>query len=293
DNQLQLTSDVLDLSDSSNPLACTACSLARIDPSKMSVEKLRARIVELDSEIGLQKKILEKLEVDKIYVLHQLNAALDPVARLPLEISSEIFLQSLAPSPTGEQDVPTALLRICNAWSGIALSTPRLWTTIRIQFPCGDDCAEVLLNWFKRARNLPLSIAISLVGRSMNWNHRVSDVLWRHGGQFQHLEILDDDDFSPYDHDFSSDSDDEDLQAVDLFGQTDSLSLSLPLLQTLVIRCQVGHRTYDGSQILQILRGAPTLVEFVSNKVDANYYGAPKGPPPCITATPLRWVMLW
>ncbi|KAJ6477588.1 hypothetical protein C8R45DRAFT_1157408, partial [Mycena sanguinolenta] len=93
------------------------------------------RIVELDSEIGLQKKILEKLETDRICALRQLSAALDPVARLPREISSEIFLLSLAPSPTaGKQDVPTALLRISNAWTDIALSTPRLWTTIHIHF---------------------------------------------------------------------------------------------------------------------------------------------------------------
>ncbi|KAJ6477613.1 hypothetical protein C8R45DRAFT_363383 [Mycena sanguinolenta] len=225
---------------------------AQIDPPKMSVEQLRARIVELDSEIELQKKLLEKLETDKICVLHQLNAALDPVARLPREISSEIFLLSLAPSPTGEQDVPTALLRICNAWSGIALSTPRLWTTVRIHFPCGDHCAEVLLNWFKRARNLPLSISISLVGRSINWNHRVSDVLWRHAGQLEHLEILDDDEFDP------------DTFAFDLFGDTPPVSL--PLLQTLAIRCQRRERLYLAPQTFQLLRGASNIVEFISDK---------------------------
>ncbi|KAJ6477595.1 hypothetical protein C8R45DRAFT_833399, partial [Mycena sanguinolenta] len=93
----------------------------------MSVDELRARIVQLDSDIELQKKVLDKLEKDRTLVKRQLNAALDPVTRLPLELSSEIFLQSLAPSPTGKQDVPTALLRICNAWTNIALSTPRLW----------------------------------------------------------------------------------------------------------------------------------------------------------------------
>ncbi|KAJ6477608.1 hypothetical protein C8R45DRAFT_779783, partial [Mycena sanguinolenta] len=91
-------------------------------------------IMTLDGEIKLQKKLLKKLEEDRILALRQLNTALDPVARLPLEISSEIFLQSLTPSPTGKQDVPIALLRICNAWTNIALSTPRLWTTVRIHF---------------------------------------------------------------------------------------------------------------------------------------------------------------
>ncbi|KAJ6477585.1 hypothetical protein C8R45DRAFT_1157400 [Mycena sanguinolenta] len=227
---------------------------AQIDLPKMSVEKLRARIVELDSEIELQKKLLEKLETDRICVLRQLNAALDPVARLPREISSEIFLLPLAPSPTGKQDVPTALLRISNAWTDIALSTPRLWTTIHIHFPCGDDFAELLPIWFRRTRMHRLSISISLCGPSRNWNHRVSDVLWRHGALFKHLEILDDDldadddDLNSYDDNFSDLTPGEESRAIDLFQ--DTTSVSLWSLQTLEIHCQSGQRIYNASQIL-------------------------------------------
>ncbi|KAJ7328941.1 hypothetical protein DFH08DRAFT_1084414 [Mycena albidolilacea] len=60
---------------------------------------LRPRIEELSSEILLQKELLKKLEHDKILVKRELNAVADPVARLPLELSSEIFLQSLDPLP--------------------------------------------------------------------------------------------------------------------------------------------------------------------------------------------------
>ncbi|KAF7375493.1 F-box domain-containing protein [Mycena sanguinolenta] len=146
------------------------------------------------------------------------------------------------------------LLGICSAWSDIALATPALWTTIHIHFPCGDDFAKVLPIWFLRARSRPLSISISLCGFSSNWNHRVSDVLWRHGGQLKHLEILDndDDDFTLGD-------------ALDLFG--DTTSVSLPLLETLTIRCQYERRQYLASQILRLLRGAPNIVEFISHKV--------------------------
>ncbi|KAJ6477554.1 hypothetical protein C8R45DRAFT_833564 [Mycena sanguinolenta] len=149
----------------------------------MSVEELRARIVTLDSEIELQNKLLRKLEKDKTLALHQLNAALDPVARLPLEISSEIFLHSLATSPSEARVIPTVLLRICHAWTEIVLSTPVMWTRIHIDFPCRDDFAEVLRMWFQRARNFPLSVSISIRGSCSNWNHCVSDVLWRYGGQ--------------------------------------------------------------------------------------------------------------
>ncbi|KAJ6488930.1 hypothetical protein C8R45DRAFT_778562, partial [Mycena sanguinolenta] len=92
------------------------------------------RIVALDSEIELQKKLLGGLENDKALALRQLNAALDPVARLPLEISSEIFLQSLAARPGESREGPARLLRICSAWTDIALSTPHLWRNICIHF---------------------------------------------------------------------------------------------------------------------------------------------------------------
>ncbi|KAJ6477621.1 hypothetical protein C8R45DRAFT_1076862 [Mycena sanguinolenta] len=256
----RLTSTCLPQRQRSKGLLHTACPIS-FYPSEMSVEELRARIVTLGSEIELQIKLLKKLESDKIRALRQLNAALDPVARLPLEISSEIFSHSLAASSTGKQDYPTGLLRICNAWTNIALSTPRLWTTVRIHFPCGDDFADVLSIWFKRARNLPLSILISLEGHSTNWSRCVSDVLWGHGGQLQHLEILDDDDFGDEDDDVALD----DKRAIDLFGNT--TLMSLPSLLTLVIRCQSGQRIYNASQICQLLHGTPNIVEFISDKV--------------------------
>ncbi|KAJ6477593.1 hypothetical protein C8R45DRAFT_363202 [Mycena sanguinolenta] len=232
----------------------------------MSVEALRAHIVTLDGEIELQKKFLKKLEEDRILALRQLNIALDPVARLPFEISSDILLQSLVASPSGEHwVVPTVLLRICTAWADIALATPALWTTVRIRFPCGDDLAAVLPIWFQRARNLPLTILISICGFSKNWNNCVSDVLWRHAGQFQHLEILDDDDLVP----------DGNRRAIELFR--DTTSVSLPLLQTLAIRCQDGVRKYRTSHIFRLLREAPNIVEFISDKVWTGNNPSPEG----------------
>ncbi|KAF7375481.1 F-box domain-containing protein [Mycena sanguinolenta] len=220
----------------------------------MSVEELRARIVTLDSEIERQKNLLEKLENDRILTLRQLNAALDPVARLPLEISSEIFLQSLT---WGAQHAPTLLLKICSAWADIALTTPALWTSVHIHFPCDDDVAKVLPIWFERTRGRPLSISISTCGFSYNWNHRVFDVLWRHGGQLKHFEIvllMGNDELGTY-------------HPVDLFAKT--TPLSLPLLETVTIRCQLPKRGYLEHWILDLLRRAPNIVEVVLDNVTA------------------------
>ncbi|KAJ7896297.1 hypothetical protein B0H14DRAFT_2292913, partial [Mycena olivaceomarginata] len=90
----------------------------------------------LSSEIALQKRLLKKLQQDKSAALGQLNAVMDPVARLPLEILSEIFLQCLVPDCTprqsprpmaGARHLPMLLLNVCNAWCVIAISTPALW----------------------------------------------------------------------------------------------------------------------------------------------------------------------
>ncbi|KAF7375482.1 F-box domain-containing protein [Mycena sanguinolenta] len=257
------------------------CLLDRPSPDSSmspSVEELRARIVDLDSEIDLQKKLLKKLEKDRSLAQRHLNAVLDPMSRLPPEISSEIFLQSLPASPSGMQGALTALLKVCSAWTDIALATPVLWTTVHIDFPCDDALAEVLPIWFGRARHRPLTIFISLRGRCFNWNHRVSDVLWRHGGQVKHLEIFDDDDFATRD---------EDDQTIDLFGE--NTPVSLPLLETLMIRCQHQHRNYLAPQILELVRRAPNIVESTFNMATVNAFN--DGDPKMVEVPTLRRVM--
>jgi hypothetical protein len=113
----------------------------------MSLKELRAQIVKLDTEIDLQRELLRKLERDRSLAQRHINNLLDPVALLPLEISSEIFLETLAPFPEpGALRGPMLLLGICNAWTDIALATPALWNTIHIVFPCAQDLKENLAN---------------------------------------------------------------------------------------------------------------------------------------------------
>lgn len=133
------------------------------------------------------RKLLKKLEPEKSLVQKQLNAILHPVLRLPLEISSEIFIQSLPPShpEPGAHHVPMLLLNVCNAWTTIALSTPTLWAGIHIVFPCARGLKEVLPTWLHRAQRRPLSI--SLEGKM---ERGVADVIWEHG-QLKNLQICD------------------------------------------------------------------------------------------------------
>ncbi|KAJ7748778.1 hypothetical protein DFH07DRAFT_829727 [Mycena maculata] len=102
----------------------------------------------------MQRAVLKSLEHNKRLVQRQLNSVRHPVSRLPPEISSEIFIQSLPPSPQpGARRAPILFLNICNKWTDIALSTPALWAAIRVVFPRADSFKKILGVWLKCAQN--------------------------------------------------------------------------------------------------------------------------------------------
>ncbi|KAJ7649909.1 hypothetical protein FB45DRAFT_1075694 [Roridomyces roridus] len=99
----------------------------------MPTQGIKAQIEQISVEIERQKEVLRKLESRKSLLQQQLNAERDPIASLPLEISSEIFLHCLPPRSKGypleyarprAHLAPLLLLNICNTWTNIALSTP-------------------------------------------------------------------------------------------------------------------------------------------------------------------------
>ncbi|KAJ7472204.1 hypothetical protein FB451DRAFT_315587 [Mycena latifolia] len=155
----------------------------------MSVAQLQAHIAQLSADIVRQKEVLKNLESRKKAAEHQLNMLRDPVARLPVEISSEIFIQCLPSRPTPDaQDAPLVLLNICKAWTDIALSTPALWAAICADEPMSD--LESLLDaWLERAGSRALTISLppvvtyemaELIGSCA---HRVQDLTLNHEHQ--------------------------------------------------------------------------------------------------------------
>ncbi|KAJ7187183.1 hypothetical protein C8R46DRAFT_1059111 [Mycena filopes] len=150
-----------------------------------SVPELEALVDRLSADIQQQKELLNQLERSKSFAQRELNALRDPVTRLPLEISSEIFLQCLPaqPQPTA-RTCPMLLLSVCHSWTDIALYTPRLWSSIHLDFPG----VQVLQSWLERARNHALTISLS---RGLTRN--TGPVLGQYADQLKHLEIYDDD----------------------------------------------------------------------------------------------------
>ncbi|KAJ6523359.1 hypothetical protein B0H19DRAFT_652614 [Mycena capillaripes] len=201
----------------------------------MSIEGLQARIDQFSAEIAAQKAVLKELERSKSAVQRQLNAIRDPVARLPLEISSAVFIQCLPETPTPDtRAVQILLLNVCNTWTNIALFTPALWATIHMDFPD----VQILKTWLRRARSHPLSISLHKA-----FDDDVAAVLGHNAQQLKHLKI------SGENHE------------VDL----DPLAGSFSQLQTLTIRVlqhedDTDWRCIDTTPILRILRLAPNLV---------------------------------
>ncbi|KAJ7453688.1 hypothetical protein B0H11DRAFT_1820376, partial [Mycena galericulata] len=103
----------------------------------MSTEELQvqALIEDISANIERQEEVLRQLRHSKCAAHRRLNAIRDPVARLPLEISSSILVNCLEndrfPKP-GARHAPMLLLNVCGAWTNIALSTPKLWTRIHL-----------------------------------------------------------------------------------------------------------------------------------------------------------------
>ncbi|KAJ7321116.1 hypothetical protein DFH08DRAFT_753883, partial [Mycena albidolilacea] len=124
---------------------------------------LRSRLEAVLSDIAKQKEIIKKIEGSTSGIQRQLNDFHDPMARLPRETASEIFIHCLPPSENTYKYLrdPLLLLSICTRWSEIALSTPRLWTDLCVEIPAEvtSEFINSLDGWLSRAKESPLSLS--------------------------------------------------------------------------------------------------------------------------------------
>ncbi|KAJ7605017.1 hypothetical protein FB45DRAFT_1069717 [Roridomyces roridus] len=123
-----------------------------------SAAELRQRIQSLSDAVARQREILRDLVQQHSVAQGQLNSILDPMTRLPLEISSEILLQSLPKPPT--LATLSVFPRVSRAWRAIALATPTLWTTIRDEGIPPSKFPKVLGLWLARGRGFPISLSV-------------------------------------------------------------------------------------------------------------------------------------
>ncbi|KAK7048997.1 hypothetical protein R3P38DRAFT_2872387 [Favolaschia claudopus] len=182
---------------------------------------------------------------------HRLNLFIDPMARLPLEIQSVIFLcvapmesfQNPTPKPSAP---PMVFLNVCRLWRDIALATPKLWCRIEMDsLPRGSNYFKLCGAWLSRARSLPLSVGLR---GSMRLQRSVQDFLTRYRHQLEDLTLslspshsL----YSPYPYIIFKMGDDS----------------SLPCLKRLSIKSD-DEVFFGPDEWLQVLRISPNLSSF-------------------------------
>ncbi|KAK7022447.1 hypothetical protein R3P38DRAFT_2961009 [Favolaschia claudopus] len=166
-------------------------------PAQFVVAELQDRIEQLSSAIETQKQLLCDLEEQRIQARRRLNSLRDPMARLPLELQSQIFLdvgyncEEFVPSMS-PGNVPMIFLGVCELWRGIALSTPRLWTTISMSgLPRTAGYTTLAEKWMERSRTLPLSL--SLEGCLRPLDDGVQKLLTQYRHQIRALTLTIDD----------------------------------------------------------------------------------------------------
>ncbi|KAJ7661526.1 hypothetical protein DFH06DRAFT_988162, partial [Mycena polygramma] len=126
-----------------------------------SVDDFRERLDELAAALEHHKEVIRDLENATREVQGKLNALLDPNIRLPIELSSDIFLRCLPSTASSASHIaPLLLVRICHSWREIAHSTPALWAAMCIESPSRRGSDKHFDSWLNYAQHLPLSLSI-------------------------------------------------------------------------------------------------------------------------------------
>ncbi|KAJ7129083.1 hypothetical protein C8R46DRAFT_682954 [Mycena filopes] len=137
-----------------------------IQPSQEEAAALTSeitRLTDLLNERTLRRDMLNK-SVDSHLAL------VTPARRLPEDIIREIFLACIVPLPwrwhhpgMSTKKAPLLLCQICSTWRRVALSTPRLWSSLHINVLGNSKMAELAsaaTTWLSRSGILPLSISV-------------------------------------------------------------------------------------------------------------------------------------
>ncbi|KAJ6466463.1 hypothetical protein C8R45DRAFT_489554 [Mycena sanguinolenta] len=98
---------------------------------------------------------------------HAVQDPISPALRLPVEITSEVFIHCLPTSYTiyrqwntaSPREAPMLLLHVCRIWREIAIGTPALWAKMDLPMDNAhsDEMARV---WLKRGKACPLSVRL-------------------------------------------------------------------------------------------------------------------------------------
>ncbi|KAJ7464718.1 hypothetical protein B0H11DRAFT_2050925 [Mycena galericulata] len=212
--------------------------------------------------------VLVDLENQRSAVQSDLNCILDPMAHLPVEISSDIFIRCLPSPPSfNPLQAPTIFLSVCRLWSNIALSTPSLWAAIGDGDVPVANFQKFFDLWLSRARGFPLSLALetSLIDKRAPTPvvGAVQTMVKQQAHRVQKLEL-------------------------NLYwgGELKQIIAPFTSLKSLTIGATGTNPTFslNAGECLEILRAAPSLVEctFLRIKYDGDIHSHRVTPEPFV-----------
>lgn len=183
---------------------------AVVSERNIQLSALASQMANVDSAILKLATIRARLEENSAHVRQSLLAhqALTSAARrIPPEVWGEVFYYCLSKTPyiiPRNTQSPMVLTRVCRDWRAVAISTPRLWSSLTIylqKFVCEGHYRHGCEAWLARAKSVPLSIRVfndmivedpMLVSSAVHWLRplitRWGD-LWWHGPSLPTLFI--------------------------------------------------------------------------------------------------------
>ncbi|KAJ7650733.1 hypothetical protein FB45DRAFT_25178 [Roridomyces roridus] len=210
--------------------------------TSVAASALRSRIEEISFNIKRQHEILRDLESQQSAAQSQLNSILDPMERLPLELSSEIFMQCFPDKPSFEpSEAPALFTQVSRCWTRIALSTPALWASVCDAditpysgfYRPGEGFDELFHRWISRSKSLPLTVNL---GRSLRAGRQSTSVVQQYAHRVQELSLS--------------------LQSDPGFQRTEA---AYPSLKTLTLTSRES-KFLNAEGCVKILRSAPNLI---------------------------------
>lgn len=114
----------------------------------------------LDSEIAQVQTVLDGLRTKRAAIQQFADAHAVQIRRVPVEILANIFMLCLPTHPGSDpKQAPLLLGQVCRSWRKISLSTPLLWSRIRIGKVGNEgERSGALRMWLERSGDCPLSL---------------------------------------------------------------------------------------------------------------------------------------
>jgi len=156
------------------PSPCPALVQTNHAPSELQVEMIRLALSQAHSDLGLldneifrlqlalDELKLKRTELDRFSSEHELLLS-SPIRSMPPEILSNVFIECLpavVEDIKNHQRAPSVLARVCSLWRNVAISTPQLWSKLKV----ANEPYSILSNaalvatWLGRTGGCPLDI---------------------------------------------------------------------------------------------------------------------------------------